>query len=213
MRKVFSTLAVLFAAVSVGFGQITWERDSEYFPHHEVYIQYGAPSLVELTTTLTSKINAENLAGESKNHVFTGIPAIGYNYFINRNLSIGADFGYGRAQAEIWISSLEGQPVQWETPLCTSMIDCYMFHLSASYIYWEGPSMEISGAVYLGVNYMDETVLTNHIDLLEIDPNDRLNFSYHLTAMKFRYGETVGGFVELGFGYRGLVNLGLSIKI
>ncbi len=211
MKKVFSTLLVLVVTTLLSFAQINRERDSEYFPHHEVYIQYGAPSLVELTTTLTSKINDEFIAGESKNHVFTGIPAVGYNYFFNRNFSVGADLGYGRAQAEIWISSLEGQPVQWEAPLCTSMIDCYMFHLSASYIYWEGVSMELSGSVYVGLNYMDETIITSHLDLVE--PDDRLNFSYHLTALKFRYGEAIGGFVELGFGYRGIVNLGLSIKI
>ena len=46
-----------------------------------------------------------------------------------------------------------------------------------------------------------------------IEPNDRLHFSYHITAIKFRYGDMLGGFAELGFGYRGLVNLGLSIKI
>ena len=71
--------------------------------------------------------------------------------------------------------------------------------------------MECSGALYLGASWQDESMVD--VARSGIEPNDRLHFSYHITAIKFRYGDMLGGFAELGFGYRGLVNLGLSIKI
>ncbi len=216
MKKVFSTLVVLMAAVSLSFAQIDRERDFEYFPRHEFYLQYGTPSLVELSTTLSPELRDESFAGgETRNHIFTGIPAIGYNFFINRHVAVGIDFGYGRAQADLYVDDLV-VPTEFGDRhinglLCKSAIDCYAFHISATYTYWEGPSMEMSGAVYLGVNYKQEKLVTDYSDIIE--PSTGVGFSYHLTAMKFRYGEAIGGFVELGFGCRGLVNLGLSIKI
>ena len=73
--------------------------------------------------------------------------------------------------------------------------------------------MECSGALYLGVSYQDESIERSNEDYFIPEANDRLRFSYHITAIKFRYGETFGGLAELGFGCRGLVNVGLAIKI
>ena len=61
---------------------------------------------------------------------------------------------------------------------------------------------------------MDEELSDVNSSLSETPKiNDRAEVSYHLTAIKVRYGETIGVFAELGFGFRGLVNVGLSIKI
>ncbi len=215
MKRTVLLTSVLMMLSSIAHAQIDRVRDSEYFPRNEVYIQYGTPSVMELSTMLSEEYKSVGFSGDSRNHKFSGIPAIGYNFFISPRAAIGLDFGFGYASADLYLTASEEFPVNEPLFLYRTLINSYMAHISGTYIYWtEGP-MECSGSVYVGINYMDQSVVSVNDKFTFPVPgeNDRVRFSYHITAVKFRYGETFGGFAELGFGYRGLVNVGLSIKL
>lgn len=212
MKHVLTAAAALLLISSAAFAQKNMVRDVDYFPRSEIYLQYGTPSLMELTTILSPNFHNEVTNGETRNHKFSGIAAIGYNFFVHPRVSIGLDFGYGYGSSDMYISDVdEFGPAGEPEFICRAVIMNYSCHLSGAFTYWQQGPMECSGALYLGVNYMDESVRDTVSD--ELEPNDHLNFSFHITAVKFRYGDMVGGFAELGFGYRGLVNVGLSIKI
>jgi hypothetical protein len=36
--------------------------------------------------------------------------------------------------------------------------------------------------------------------------------SFHFTPLGLRFGKNIGGFCEIGYGYRGIVNAGLSVR-
>ena len=38
-------------------------------------------------------------------------------------------------------------------------------------------------------------------------------FAFHINAFGVRFGKNIGGYVEVGYGYKGLVNLGVSFKL
>lgn len=212
MKHILTAAAALLLISSAAFAQKNMVRDVDYFPRSEIYLQYGTPSLMELTTILSPNFHDEVTNGETRNHKFSGIAAIGYNFFIHPRVSIGLDFGYGYGSSDMYISDVdEFGPAGDPQYMCKAVVMNYSCHLSGAFTYWQQGPMECSGALYLGVNYMDESVRDAVSD--ELEPNDHLNFSFHITAVKFRYGDMVGGFAELGFGYRGLVNVGLSIKI
>ena len=212
MKHIITAAAALLLMSSAAFAQKNRVRDVDYFPRSEIYLQYGTPSLMELTTILSPNFHDEVTNGETRNHKFSGIAAIGYNFFIHPRVSIGLDFGYGYGSSDMYISDVdEFGPAGDPQYMCKAVVMNYSCHLSGAFTYWQQGPMECSGALYLGVNYMDESVRDTVSD--ELEPNDHLNFSFHITAVKFRYGDMVGGFAELGFGYRGLVNVGLSIKI
>lgn len=212
MKHVLTAAAALLLISSAAFAQKNMVRDVDYFPRSEIYLQYGTPSLMELTTILSPNFHDEVTNGETRNHKFSGIAAIGYNFFVHPRVSIGLDFGYGYGSSDMYISDVdEFGPAGEPEFICRAVVMNYSCHLSGAFTYWQQGPMECSGALYLGVNYMDESVRDAVSD--ELEPNDHLNFSFHITAVKFRYGDMVGGFAELGFGYRGLVNVGLSIKI
>ena len=212
MKHILTAAAALLLMSSAAFAQKNMVRDVDYFPRSEIYLQYGTPSLMELTTILSPNFHDEVTNGETRNHKFSGIAAIGYNFFIHPRVSIGLDFGYGYGSSDIYISDVdEFGPAGEPEFICRAVVMNYSCHLSGAFTYWQQGPMECSGALYLGVNYMDESVRDAVSD--ELEPNDHLNFSFHITAVKFRYGDMVGGFAELGFGYRGLLNVGLSIKI
>ncbi len=206
---------ILLAMMTVvdSMAQISRVRDSEYFPRSEIYLQYGTPSVVELATKLNSRFSSEGYRGDSRNQKFSGIAAVGYNFFVHPRVSVGLDFGYGYGSADMYITDSESMPLEAPIFVCRSTVNSYSAHVSASYTYWQQGPMECSGSLYLGVTYQDESIVRGNEDYFIPEANDRLRFSYHITAVKFRYGETFGGFAELGFGYRGLVNVGLSIKI
>ncbi len=212
MKHILTAAAALLLISSAAFAQKNMVRDVDYFPRSEIYLQYGTPSLMELTTILSPNFHDEVTNGETRNHKFSGIAAIGYNFFVHPRVSIGLDFGYGYGSSDMYISDVdEFGPAGDPQYMCRAVVMNYSCHLSGAFTYWQQGPMECSGALYLGVNYMDESVRDAVSD--ELEPNDHLNFSFHITAVKFRYGDMVGGFAELGFGYRGLVNVGLSIKI
>ena len=212
MKHIITAAAALLLMSSAAFAQKNRVRDVDYFPRSEIYLQYGTPSLMELTTILSPNFHDEVTNGETRNHKFSGIAAIGYNFFIHPRVSIGLDFGYGYGSSDMYISDVdEFGPAGDPQYMCKAVVMNYSCHLSGAFTYWQQGPMECSGALYLGVNYMDESVRNAVSD--ELEPNDHLNFSFHITAVKFRYGDMVGGFAELGFGYRGLLNVGLSIKI
>ena len=212
MKHILTAAAALLLMSSAAFAQKNMVRDVDYFPRSEIYLQYGTPSLMELTTILSPNFHDEVTNGETRNHKFSGIAAIGYNYFVHPRVSIGLDFGYGYGSSDMYISDVdEFGPAGEPEFMCRAVVMNYSCHLSGAFTYWQQGPMECSGALYLGVNYMDESVRNAVSD--ELEPNDHLNFSFHITAVKFRYGDMVGGFAELGFGYRGLLNVGLSIKI
>lgn len=208
----FAVMTLMLSASLTSYAQKNLVRDVDYFPRSEVYLQYGTPSLMELTTILSPDFHSELANGEARNQKFSGIAGVGYNFFVHPRISIGLDFGYGYGSADMYMGeNSETGPTGEPKYVCRATVMSYSGHLSGAFTYWQQGPMECSGALYVGVSYMDESVVNAESD--ELVPNDHLNFSFHITAVKFRYGDMVGGFAELGFGYRGLLNVGLSIKI
>lgn len=213
LKIISSAVFVLLTTAAVSNAQMNRVRDSEYFPRSEVYVQYGTPSVVELTTILQSEYRAGGYMGDSRNYKFSGTAALGYAFYVHPRVSVGVDFGYGYGSADLYVTASDMSPLPGPVFVCRSSVSTYSAHISASYTYWQSGPMECSGSLYLGVCWKDESVIRKNDSYTVPDAEDRLGFSYHITAVKFRYGETLGGFAELGFGCRGLVNVGLSIKI
>lgn len=210
-------LAVLFFSIVTvcAFAQIDRVRDSEYYPRNELYIQYGTPTVMELVTVLSKDYvsGGQHYEGDSRNHKFSGVAGIGYNFSITPKLAMGIYGGISYSSADLYILHAEGINLKDPLKICRSNIMNYSGQLSATMIYWQRGPWECSGALYLGVAYLHETVDVIDNEYFAPEPDSRLKFAYHITPVKFRYGDEIGVFAELGFGYRGLLNVGLSIKI
>lgn len=219
MRKIF-TSALLFIILSSTFciesyAQKWRTKDSEYFPRNEIYVQYGTPTVIELATTISNPTISKDKEADTKNHLFSGVAGLGYNFSITPALSVGIYGGYGYSSADIYARDVNSEDKF--KAMYNSSISNFSGQLSGHWTYFQSGSLECSSGVYLGISYLDESLTP----LGSFDPNeprfpkekDIFKLAYHLTAVKLRYGEIIGGFVELGFGYRGLVNVGLSIKI
>ena len=216
MKIVFKRIAllVIFSMFALGASaQIDRERDSEYFPRNEIYIQYGAPSVTELVTVLQVDYKSTTYGGESRNHKFSGVGSLGYNFSINKKFAVGIYAGVSYSSADLYITYIDGVNLKDPFMVCRSEIINYSGLLSASMIYWQKGAWECSGELYLGAAYLHENIDPRNEEYMIPEPNSRFKLAYHLTPVKIRYGDEIGFFAELGFGCRGLVNVGLSVKI
>ena len=205
---VLGALAALLISSSAEAGNRR-SVDFDYFPRNEIYLQYGAPSVLELSTIRAERnlgtLNDVQLIGKSKNHKFSGAAAFGYSFMVNDRISVGLDFNYSYASTDIFVKDVK---------VMNSAVNAYTGTISGHYIYYQEDDIEISSGAYLGVCYKDEYLdLYPNDYIAQVKEQDRAKFAYHITAVKFRYGNIIGVIAELGFGFRGLVNVGLSIKI
>jgi hypothetical protein len=205
MRKLLLSILIIFISSTFGYSKNNKTRDFEYFPRNEIYVQYGTPTILELVTTINQKDR-----GTTSNQKFSGVGAAGYNFSISDKFAVGIYGGVSYTSADI-APSIGG--VSTSTPLFKSSVMSYVGMLSASWTYFNQNAMTLSSSLYLGVNYRDETISLISSDYKAPIQEDLFRFAYHITAIKFRYGEAIGGFAELGFGYRGIVNVGLSILL
>ncbi len=196
---------LFFLTISTSiFAQINIVKDAEYYPRNELYFQYGTPSIYELATTL-SHPNLSERDITAENITFSGVAGLGYNFNLNPKVSLGIYGGVSNATADFYSKS-QGK----NTHEYSSQIVSYSTMLSTQWTYYQKGYIQISAGAYAGLNIRN--ISTDRT--IENIPNSQpIILTYHLTALKVRYGNIIGGFAELGFGYRGLVNAGLSIKI
>ena len=122
MKHIITAAAAILLISSSAYAQKNRVRDVDYFPRSEIYLQYGTPSIIELTTLLSPSFHDELTNGETRNHKFSGIAGIGYNFFVHPRVSIGLDFGYGYSSADMYMSedsparSSTGSTVRWSAP-------------------------------------------------------------------------------------------------
>lgn len=214
--KKFLQASLLFLFVAAGLVQANAKGnnlpedkryDYMYYQKSEIYIQYGAPSIIEVTGQLnndTYQDHNHNLTFKGANYKYTGIGAVGYNFYLNPYFSLGAYFGI--SQAEMNVMEEESDIMVYH-----NHIKSYTGMIGANWIYFRQGVWEISSGVWLGVCYKDEEKSNITSDFIPKE-TDKATVAYNLTACKVRVGGTLGGFVELGFGYKGIVNAGLSVK-
>ncbi len=183
--------------------------DYDYISYqkNEIFIQYGAPTIIELTSNVNS-INVPEASKEYKatNSKYTGVGAFGYNYYINPYFSVGGYFGISEADMTIIDLHIDKASLKTHVRAYTGMI-------SANWTYFRKGIWEISSGVSAGVCYKDEKYNAQFDGVSVPVENDRAVFAYNLSACKARIGGTIGGFLEVGFGFKGLVNAGLSIRL
>jgi len=218
MRRI-SALAVI-VVITAFFSQTTsarkyQERDFDYYPRHEMYIQYGTPSAIEFMGKTRSVVNDPDpnypRVCDSRSHKYSGVAGIGYNFSVTPHLSFGLHGGFSWSQTDVYTTEENGKPVK-EYLTYVSSIKNWTAMASCNFAWWQEGSMELSSSLYLGASFIDETLTENKYPAWDKE-DDRVMLAYHVSAAKFRFGETVGGFVELGYGYRGILNVGLSIKL
>ena len=209
-RTIILLIAVLMALPSLL--QAQGKNDDIYIAYskNEIYLQYGTPSIVELTNKLgsnTYRTSQYSKEYKSAGGSYSGIAAFGYNRYLNPYFYLGAYFGLGKSESK-------AKDADTDKIVYSNDMKCLTGMANFGWTYFRSGIWDISCGVSAGLIYKDEatTSLDNNNKYIPTE-RDQLKFAYNITAAKIRVGSgVIGGFAELGFGYKGIANAGLSIK-
>jgi len=202
------TVAASLTATTQARSQAYNPYDYITYTRHEVFVQYGAPTFMELST----RIRQESFAAKDGNlylpmgFVYTGVAALGYKYYTTPYMSIGGYLGISAAMMEMAKQNTSN-------PVFKSSVLSVTGLVTINWLYYRSGLWEISAHAGAGLTrWMDEQeMITQNLPDISQD-TARWKFAYHLSPFHVRWGGTLGVFADLGWGYKGIANAGLSVK-
>lgn len=194
-------LFMLMVPFLVGYSQ---ERNNE------VYANYGVatmPAFAEAFGDIFEDLLIGTFTGatvqSTDTKTFGGI-GIGYKRNLNKRLSLGLGFLYQSFDVTQTV----------KMPLSGTLVDIksqdvyytFMARFDFNYVTTEWVNMYSGVAAGMSLNQYTFDDNTQGKD------DDNTHFAWQLNAFGIRVGKGFGGFAEVGFGYAGIVNAGLSLK-
>lgn len=203
---------ILFCLVSLagvqGLQAQAYDDDYYTYGKHEVFFQYGAPTFQELSNQIKHQIVTakDGQKYEPTHFAYTGVFALGYNFYTSPFMSIG---GYLGASTAILQMSKEGSTKSVFSSTVLSLTGL----VTANWTYFHSGMWELSAQAAAGVcRWMDEQEMEDeHVKDISKD-TARWRFAYHLSPLHVRWGGTFGVYADVGWGYKGVANVGLSIR-
>ncbi len=170
---------------------------------HEIVAGYGMAShqtFKEITVNLAVTI----LTVGNVNTVYqsgSGTFYLGYRYHISKHFSMGIDAAYQSILEEVRNSDERVGNLKRKYITTTALTNISYINRPAFQLYSTISAGYIQGkAYYTPVEGEDESMTDGF-------------FGFQVNPVGIRFGRTFGGFVELGYGYKGVLNFGLSVKL
>lgn len=137
-----------------------------------------------------------------ENEISSGAIHIGYNYAISEKFLLGGFFAFENITNDVKSSgNLIGK----------NSSKFYTVAIEASYRYVSKEKISLYSG--LGIGYSFGNMQFDSSTTAEASYDDKANiFNFQITGIGFRYGNSFGVFAEAGYGYRGIVNAGVSYK-
>ena len=199
--KHFLTVIFLFLIVGAASAQEGGSSTSEY-PHHEFYVGAGVVNdnqVLSLAMDLTATLLTLGYAVQPNKHTLI-TPCVGYKYWFNKRVGLGLHYAFDATSVKV---------IHHHDGIANEDIYKRYFHTLAMEFgvnYVNKPVFQLYGNMGLGVTIVNFS--KNNVGLGRA-PYPNLNF----VPLGMRFGKDIAGFVEIGWGYKGFFNAGLSVKL
>ncbi len=166
----------------------------------EVRAGYGLASAQEIVDGLADMTTSLGSLGtaRSSTDLSYGPILVGVNYFPMPKLSVGLQYSNTKMNNDITLES--GGMSNYE--------NLYHVIMARSDYYYSTGFVQVYSGLGAGVSFSKSSP-TKQTTGSESKSTD---FAYQVNAIGARVGRTIGVFGELGFGYNGVLNLGISAK-
>lgn len=185
----------------------SWSQSVDYsFDHHDIGLSYGQFTTDQFKA-FKSKILDEQLLDDRyvRDHL-KGYGALFINYkrITKGGLFLwGVSAGMDRNSSQIfWV----GQEIG------TLERQYYTFAFQCDYRYVNSGMVQMYSGIGLGYAYVKESLDPSNEEQ-SVTHNSFNDFAYQINLIGLRLGRKYGGFLELGYGYKGIVNLGFSLQL
>lgn len=174
---------------------------------HEVSLGYGFGTMNQATapytdpfTELVSAIVGVDTYSEDVS--YSGALHVGYKTFVTKKekLAVGGTFAYESAHGTYSYGSSKSGDVKR---------NFYTIAAEADYRWIKKEKFHLYSGLGLGYSFKKESVTP--IGQSEQKTNGG-HFDLQIIGIGARYGSNVGGFMELGFGYKGIICAGLFFR-
>ncbi len=194
MKKLISGLVLLSLIHSATFAQNK---------KHEIVAGYGIVShqtLKEITVNLAvtlATVGYVNTIYQNGSGTFY----LGYRYHLTKGIHLGIDAAYQRINEEV---------NNQDEVLGNLKREYFTLSANSNFSYINKPAFQMYSTLSLG--YIQGNGYYTPIEG-EKDSESTGLFGFQVNALGFRFGQNIGGFVEIGYGYKGVLNFGLSVKL
>lgn len=220
------TLSVLLASVLSISGAIAQTDDNdnvkddrpEPYIGHEVSLGHGLAPIQQLFAGTLKYV-------DYKNTTATGAISLGYRYHATRVISIGLtmafehESGQWKTHEGLIFTSLFGQS---DVAYGRFSRTCFSFVPEIGFNYGESSNGMVSFYSFLaiGMTRRSQTATldgngSGNYTLYTVGDAPRINdirTTFQVTPFGLRVGRALGGFAEIGLGYKGLFNYGLTYR-
>ncbi|MBB2949477.1 hypothetical protein [Sphingobacterium sp. JUb56] len=190
------SIFIAIAAV-VGFVFKTQAQESK---KHEIRIDYSDATPLVIADVFTNTFVSAISGSESSNEKAFGMLSAGYRYALSNRFSIGADLSYANASSDMKNKSTN--------EITYRKSNFYMVLPTAKYSYVKRGIIDFYGTVASGAILANGSDRTDH----EKTTTNDIIFAFQVNPLGLRIGKDWGGFLEAGYGFKGIFALGASYR-
>ena len=175
--------------------------------HHDLMISYGMPS-----TDMFKDINStmlDDMFPDKRyirdNYGGSGIINFAYRYVSeNEMMFFGLGGSYNQTHGEIYnVGQLEGELKR----------SFFTLAIEGHYRYQNMNKVQLYSGLGIGYTFGNETLTPTPESGKPSSSGSINSIAWQVNVIGIRVGNSIAGFAEFGYGYKGIVNVGLSVQI
>lgn len=174
---------------------------------HELRLSVSDGLTLGTTGILGNGLSDVVLGNKRSDEKMTMVFGLGYRYSIHR-FRVGADLGFAQASSKLALAG-EKAPSIKEKGLNFLVLP------TAEFVYFKRNLFELYGGASVGVDLVrqSESKLDEKGKSASEKNSLSANLAYQVNPIAFRVGnDRIGGFMEAGFGHKGFLTAGVSLK-
>ncbi len=170
---------------------------------HDISVSWGAVS----GRDILDELNHGEDGGGMYHNTNTGNIFLTYRYFVLSRLSVGITAGNQTIKGTYHYDNSNLTP-PYDYKLSNTTIAAEVM-----FIYMNRPGFQSYCSMGIGTSFYNETDYLANTSYYYPGQLSGNKFNFRISPIGFRFGGKFGGFVELGIGYKGLVDGGLYYTI
>lgn len=171
---------------------------------HEIRVDWSDNFPITFTNLFSNALTDLFSGYSATNEKTIGLISIGYRYSINDRLSVGSDIGYASQSSDLEYNSNGRKEIGG-----SRKANHILVLPTAKFSYIKKGLFDFYGSASVGVIFSQST---DNYKNSSIFKSDNTGFAWQLNPAGLRIGKKIGGFIEVGAGYKGFVSLGANYK-
>lgn len=206
-KKIAMIRSFAFLLLLIASNTLTAQSYDRSYLHHDLMISYGLPS-TDLFLNISSSMLDDRFPDKRyirDNYSGSGIISLTYRKVSKSEMFFwGGSASYNQTKGDLYnVGSLEGEIKR----------NFLTVAIEGQYRYQNLKKVQLYSGVGIGYSIGNET-LTASVGSGKQSSSGSINrFAWQINVIGMRLGNNIGGFIELGYGYKGIINAGLSIQL